>query len=415
MEIQITELEPCKLNVHYVADSEEILNKRGEVLQAFKKAPVPGCRPGKAPLDSIKVYYRTQIEESLKRALAEDAYHNTLFEKKLKPHGPPTFNSLLLADGKFTCEFDLHTKPDFELAPYTDLEIPKPHETESEVEMAERILQELRVKFGESTPFTDGDFVQKGDSVIVDYEGSLDGQVMENLSATGEMLTVGSGTMTEFDDNLLGMTLGETREFDMQVPEGSLPSLVGKTIHLKLTLVMGSKNTPCPLDDTLAAKMGKQSIDELRELVRGSASASLQNKKKQKINEAVANKLVNDNTIAVPNWMTLSEAQYLAHNANMQWATMDDSDKEKFLALAEKNVKLSLILDRIRDDNPEAQLSDQEVFEVIKRNLTQTKLTEPMEKVIDKMNKTGYLQILFSRIRDEHTMDFITKSVKLVE
>lgn len=81
MEIQIKELDACKLLVCYNADAGQILDKRGEVLNAFKKAPVPGFRTNKVPLDAIKVHYRQQIEDSLKRALAEEAYHSTLFEK----------------------------------------------------------------------------------------------------------------------------------------------------------------------------------------------------------------------------------------------------------------------------------------------------------------------------------------------
>src|SRR5271166_2362217 len=122
MEIEVKENEPCKLTINCTANAGEILNKRAEVLTSFKKAPVPGFRPGKATVDAIKLHYKDQIEESLKRALAEDAYHNTLFEKKLRPHGAPRFNSLLMVDGKFTCSFDLFTKPDFELLQYKDLE-----------------------------------------------------------------------------------------------------------------------------------------------------------------------------------------------------------------------------------------------------------------------------------------------------
>jgi len=415
MQIEITENEPCKLTVHYVADAAEILDKRGEILNHFKKAPVPGFRQGKASLDAIKVHYRTQIEDSLKRALAEDAYHNTLFEKKIKPHGPPRFNTLLLADGKFTCEFELHSKPNFELAPYTNFQIPKPHEPESEIVVGERILQEVRCKFGEAAPYTEEEFVQTGDSIIIDYEGFVDGEKVANLCATGEMLTVGNSNVSQFDDNILGMTLGETREFDVKVPEGSLPSLTGKNVHVKVTLVMGSKVTPCPLDETLAAKLGRKDMDEVREFVRGTATASIQNKYKAALANAVTSKLVADNKIDVPNWMSLSEAQYLAHNSQMDWNAIDDSDKERFLELAERNVKLSLILDKIREENPEAQLTDQEVFEVIKQNLAKTRIDKPLDEVIEQMNKTGYLQILFSRIRDEHTIDFINKTVQIIE
>ncbi len=415
MQIEVNEIESCKLSIKYTADAAEILNKRGDILNHFKKAPVPGFRQGKASLDAIRVHYRTQIEESLKRALAEDAYHNTLFEKKIKPHGAPRFNAMLLADGKFTCEFDLHTKPEFDLPPYTDLVIPKPHQDEDETALAEKMMQDLRVRFGEIVPFSETDFVEKGDNVILDYEGSLDGEKVENLCANAEMLTVGNTNFAFFDDNILGMKTGETREFDLLVPEGALPSLSGKTVHLKVTLHTGSKTTPYPLDDTLAIRLGKKDFNELREFVKGTASSSLQAKVKGQLNEAVASLLVEGTTIDVPNWMSLSEAQYLAHNSKMDWATAADVDREKLLSLGEKNVKLSLILDRIRDEQPQAQLTDQEVFDVIKQNLAKTSVNRPIDEIMEQMNKSGYLQILFSRIRDEHTMDFVTKSVKFVE
>jgi trigger factor len=415
MQIDIKELEPCRLSVHYESGAEEILNKRGEIIKHFKKAPVPGFRPGKASLDAIKIHYRTQIEESLKRALAEDAYHNTLFEKKIKPHGAPRFNNAMLADGKFTCDFDLHTKPDFEPAPYKNLEIPKPHEPMTDIEVAARMMQELRVKAGEVTPYSESEFVQHGDNVIVDYDGLVDGEKVENLCGQAEMLTVGTSQLTEFDDNLLGMAIGETREFDLTVPPTGLPSMVGKVIHFVVTLNMGSKNTPCPLDDTLAQKVGKKDLAELQEFVQGAAQGRVMESFKAQVNEAVAHRLVDTNLFQVPNWMSLSEAQYLAHQAKLDWATILDLDKEKYIELATKNVKLSLVLDRIRELEPEAQLTDQEVFDMIKQNISKSKVTTSFDDVIKEMQRTGYLQILMSRIRDEHTLDFVVKNSRIIE
>src|SRR6185436_2027284 len=415
MEINVKELEPCKLSIQYIADAGEILEKRAQILQVFKKAPVPGFRPGKGTLDAIKIHYKNQIEESLKRGLAEDAYHNTIFEKKLRPHGAPFFKSLMIADGKFTCDFDLHVKPDFELAPYKELEIPKPQEDFSSVEFSEKILQELRRKFGDAYPYTENDFVQDSDNVIIDYQGTVDGVKIDNLSAQGEMLTVGRSQLLNFDDNLLGMVLGETREFDVKVPENGLPSLAGKLVHFKVTLNMGSKTELCALDDSLAVKMGKKDFSELKEFVHAAALSRTSNSSKLALNEAITNRLVNDNKFAVPNWLSLSEARYLAHNSKMDWETMNDVDKEKYLQMAESNVKLSLILDRIRDLEPEAQITDQEVFDIVKQNLTKMNNQKSIDDTIKEMNRTGYLQILFSRIKDEFVLDFITKSVKVIE
>ena len=415
MEIEVKELEQCKLSVNYIANAEEIFNKRNEVINAFKKAPVPGFRKDKAPVDAIRMHYRTQIEDSLKRALAEDAYHNTLFEKKIKPHGAPRFNEMLLADGKFSCAFELYTKPEFELAPYQNLELPKPHEPQDATVLCEKMLQELRIRFGEAVPYSDGDFVQSGDNVILDYEGFLDGIKIDNLSVTGEMVTVGSSNLKEFDDNLLGMTVGETREFDLTVPENGLPSLSGKTVHIKVAVNMGSKSTPCALDDTLAVKVGKKDYNELREFVHATAGAQVLNAFKVALTESVSKRLIDSNKVDVPNWMTLSEAQYLAHQSKLDWITLPDLDKEKFMELAQQNVKLALILDKVRETEPEAQLSDQEVFDVIKQNLAQTNVKTSLDDVIKEMNRTGYLQILFSRIRDEHALDFIVKTVRVIE
>ena len=415
MQIHVTEIEPCKLQVQYHADAEQISTKKVEILNAFKKAPVPGYRPGKASADAIKLHYRSQIEDSLKRALAEEAFHNTLFEKNIKPHGGPMFTALYLMDGKFSCEFNVHTKPSFELADYKNLEVPKPHESEDATTLCEKMLQELRVRFGEASPYSESDFVQAGDNVILNYEGFVDGQKIDNLSVEGEMVTVGKNSLEEFDTNLLGMKTGETREFNIKVPDNGLPSMAGKVVNFKVTIVTGSKTTPCPLDDTLAAKLNKATYAELRETVLASAQAQLTSKFKLALNEAVSKRLVADNKFEVPSWMVLGEAKYLAQASKLNWDTLSDMDRAKYVQLAQSNVKLSLILEKIRESEPDAQLTDQEVIEIVKRNFSLSNIKASFEDMMQEMNKTGYLQVLLSRIKDEHVLDFVVKSVRIVE
>jgi trigger factor len=415
MQIEVKEVEPCKLYVHYTADAADILNKRGEVIGFFKKAPVPGFRPGKATLDAIKMHYRSQIEDSLKRALVEDAYHNTLFEKKIKPHGAPIIENILMLDGKFTCEFQIHVKPEFDIAVYKGLEVVKPHDTENTAEVTEKMLQELRVRFGEVSPYSEDDFVQIGDNVIVDYDCFIDDTKVDNLCAKGEMVSVGNSQLIDFDNNLLGMKIGESREFDLIIPEDGRPSLVGKRAHFKVSVNMGSKVTPCALDDSLAVKLGKNNMNELREFIHASANGKIIKDHNALMVNTVSNKLVDINKIDVPNWMSLSEAKYLAHNSKLNWDVLPDEDREKFLLMSEKNVKLSLILDKIRELEPDAQLSDNEVFDMIKKNIANSKIQTSFDDVIKEMNRTGYLQILMSRIRDEYTLDFVMKNIKIVE
>lgn len=416
--IVIQELEPCKLKVSYEADAEQILNKRGEVLNLFKQAPVKGFRKGKATMQAIKQHYKTQIEESLKRALAEDAYHDTIFEKKLRPHGAPRINSALLSDGKFSCEFELYTKPDFELAPFKGVEVVKPHQSQKLNELTEGLLQDLRVRFGEMTPYTEEDFVQEGDAVGMDYEGFVDGEKVDVLSAQGEMMDIGKGRLPEFDTQLTGMKIGEMREFDLLVPDAGLPSLVGKKVHFKVNLTMGSKIRPCALDDELAVKLGKTNMQETREWVQGLAQGQLTRSDQAALNEAVSNKLVNDNnSFDVPQWITISEAKYLAHQSKLDWDKMPNEDKEKYLSMAEKNSRLSLILDKIREEEPEAQLSETEIFEMIKNKLATSaaKNGNSPDDLIKELNRTGQLQIIMARVKDEAALSHAVKSMKIIE
>lgn len=413
MEINISEKEYCKLEVHYEADKDQIDSKKLEVLSLFKKAPVPGFRENKANIEVIKIHYKKQIEEALKRALAEEAFHNTMFEKNIKPLGQPSFTNMLLQGNKFSCEFAVSKKPDFELGQYKDLEIPAYVPTHTVEEMTERMLEELRVQYGEMVPYGENDFVQNEDKVIVNYTGSLDGVREDNLSSDGELLTIGSTPLKEFDQNLLGMKVGETREFDILIPDTGLPSYKNKTVHFSASVSIGSKVNKLPLDNSLAAKLGKGTYEELRELVASTAARKRVEEVRTDAVSRVSALLTSSHDFIVPQFLTLSEAQYLAANSKRDWDTLSDADKETYFKLSDSNVKLALILDRIRDVEPEAQLSDQEVVDMIKDNVS--KSNQNTDEVLMNMNKSGYLPVLIARLRDENTLDFILKSVKKLD
>lgn len=418
MEINITETGYCQVNVLYEADLDQVEKKRNEVALHFKNAPVKGFRPGKANIEVIKIQYRNQINEALKKALAEEAFHKAVVEKNIQPFGVPNFKNMTLLNNKFTCEFSVHKKPEFVLAPYKNLEFPKQEIGFTTVELVQKFLQEARIRYGESVPYGEGDFVQTTDNIIIDYkayEVKDDGEEVEltNLAATGELLTVGQSLLNGFDDNLLGMKIGENRKFTLKIPETGLPSVAGKNVSFDVNLMLGSKVQPMPLNDELAKKMDKETLVELETYMSEMATAKVSEAQYAAQVNQIASKLVSDNDFKVPEWLVLSEAQYLAYSAGLKWDTITDEDKNSYLIVAEKNVKLALVLDKIRGEEPETQLSDQEVLDMIKGTLSKTS-TDP-EESLKKMNQNGYLNILVNRIRDEYVLDFVFKNSKTVE
>jgi len=425
MNIEIQEVEYCKILVQCETDSDVIAVKKAEVIRKFKGQKVPGFRPGHATPEAIKQHFRKEIADALKQELADDAVHNVLFEKNIKPFGRPTFtyanleeSYLVSASGesalpKFKCEFSLHVQPEFELNAYKEFDIPKVAGIGTIEEFTQRILQELRSKNGTTVAYGADDFVQMGDTIILDYKTTLDGQPVESLTDSGQILNVGRINIPGFSESLLGMKPDETREFDLNMPDTYKPEFAGKTLHFDVKVAMGSKVEAAPLNDELATKIGLENFDALMANVRQAAAVRVAELETIHNMDQISRRLVDNHDFKIPSWISTGEAQINARNSGQKWEEIPDTEKEKQIDMAEKSIKLSLILQKVRDVEPDAQLSDEETFELAKKNIS--KYSQDPEKVMAEIYKNGHLPLLFNRIKDEYTLDFIQKSSKIIE
>lgn len=418
MSFEVKEVSYCKLSVNVNFDSDKIEEKRSQVLNEFKKFPVPGNRPGKASIDAIKHRYRAQIDARLREALAEEAYHGAVTEKELKTLGNPEFTSLSLNENSFSCSFNVNTKPTFELSDYKAFSLPKPKNNLSAEEFAESLLQELRERNGETVPFGDDDFVQKGDSVIIDYVGIVDGVERSELTAKKEVITIGSSPFPAFDENLLGMKVGEERSFDVPAPSNASVEYANKTITFKVTLALGSKTTPAPLDDELAKRLNFTDLQSLRSHVGSVATQRTSEHEKALLLQQISARLVENHNFQIPSWLTTGEAQLHCSRAGLKWDEITDERKEEFLSQAEKSIKLSLVLEKIRENEIEAQLSDEELNQFIDRelvNLARSNEQADVDNLRNQIHSSGMLPVLIGKIRDDYTLNYLLGTSTVVE
>ena len=413
MEIVVSEIEYCKVNIHYEADPETVAAKRGEVLDKFKGAVVPGFRKNHASPEALKIYFKKEINDALKKELANDAVQNVMHEKNIKPFGYPSFQSLVLDGSKFSCDFMLHTQPEFDLKEYKDFEIPKFSKQMTSDELAQKILQDLRVRYGNTTPYSENDFIQNGDNVVIDYSGSVDGNLIERLNAKGELIIIGKTPIPGFDDNLLGLKIGDEKSFSIKMPEDISDSLANKSIDFQVKIILGSKVEPAALDDNLAKKIGFPDFQAMLNQANGTASNRIKELERNHVLDQISRRLVSTHEFKIPSWISSSEAQINAKNNGENWEVLSDVQKEKYVEHAENSIKLSLILNKVRDNEPDAQLSDEEVFKSARENIM--KFSEKPDEVLENVVKNGHLPILFNRIKDEHTLSFIEKNCKIVE
>jgi trigger factor len=402
--LEINEVEYCKVNVKYTADPETVKSKTADALNELRKLQIPGFRKNKAPDVAIKAKYKMRIHEYVKREMLQSSFEDVLFETKIQPIGQPQTLDMKLDGNNFNCEFLILKKPEFELQEVKGLEIPKPHQQVTQEAYVEQILQELRTKNGDSAPYSEGDFVQTGDTLTLDYEtNELDKDVF--VGEFGKLYTVGANLLPEFDENILGMTPDENREFSILKD--------GKKVDVKVTLHMGMKKTPAPLDDSLAVKVGMENLNKLREAVEGIATTRLKQHSDSQIAEQIKKQLIALHPFEIPAWLVSLESNQMIKNAGVDEHELTEEQKTDLTKRAEDSVRFALVLDTVRAKVPEADLSDQEVLNLIKQRVS-GQVADPDAFLLD-MQKKNQLINTVAQIRNEITLQFLMENAKLIE
>jgi len=415
MPIQCDEFEYCKVKVQYSADPELVDEKREEALKFFKKSKIriPGFRPGKATDTAIKTHLKKEIEQWVQKELLANAYEDVLFETKMKPVGYPQILNVQLYDSTFFCDMIFLKKPDFELKEYKDFEIPKPHKQHNVNDLTEKMMQELRLRYGEIIPYGDGDFVQEGDQVTMDFTCKIDGEVFEPYTKEGILYTIGDNLIPDFDNHVLGMNAGEERDFDIIFTDGVVDELRDKRAKFHVKIHMGTKTIPCSLDDELAKKTGHDNFNKLRAEVQASASNQVRNVETQMISQQIISRLVENHDFKVPPWLMLMESQRLAAQQGIKWDDLGDEDKQMLNQRSSAGIKLSMVLDSIRDTEPEAVFSDDELIRNIKARVEST--GQNGDEFLSRAQKDGSLFGMIASLKDEATIQWIISTCKVVE
>ena len=454
MTVQTQEVEYCKLQVHYTADPDVVLEKREEAVDALKRAKVkvPGFRTpisktkkgkkrpqrksakfrlkgGKktnkgtgsrfreteAFERALKSYYKDHIDKTVITELVSEGFDETLYETKIKPIGYPEISNKTLDGNNFSCDMLFMHKPSFELSEYKEFELPSP-DVGNSAEEAEKMAQNLREQHGDVVPYEENDFVQDGDSLTMDITTTVDDKEVAALTQQGLFYTLGQFTNEEFDDNLKGMKAGDQKTFSIDFPDEEQinPVLRGKKATFDVTIHMGTKKKPAPLDDELAKKIGFETYKELRTQLEGSATQRMQVRKNLKLANQVVTRLVENHDFEVPAWLVLIESQRAAQAMGKDWDSLSDEEIKDLNDDSTKQVKLSLILDSVRETEPEAVFSEGELLQKLQMNLLQQG-HQNANQVIQQMHANGTLIGHVARLRDEATVQWIINTCKVVE
>lgn len=200
-----------------------------------KEIKIEGFRKGMAPKDIFikKMGIESLFMDAVDYAL-DDAYKKALEEVKITPVIEPNVDIININDSEVVYKFTFISKPSVTLGEYKNLGIKKEEAKVSKEEIDEEI-KHLQQQLAEISPKETE--AEKGDTVVIDFEGFVDGKPLEGGKGENYPLELGSNTFIPgFEDGLIGLKPGDTKTLNLKFPEDYVADLKGKEVRFEVTI-----------------------------------------------------------------------------------------------------------------------------------------------------------------------------------
>lgn len=331
-----------------------------------KTLNVPGFRKGKVPRQIFnKMFGEESLYQDALNAVLPEAYANAVAESNIKPVAQPEIDvESMEKDSTWVLTAKVTVEPEVKLGQYKDLEV-KAQSTEVTDEEVDAEIKKLQEQQAELVLKEDQPAAE-GDTVVIDFEGKVNGVAFDGGKGENYSLELGSNTFIPgFEDQLVGHKAGETVEVNVTFPEEyHAEDLKGKDAVFE-TMIHEVKTKELPeLDDEFAKDVDEEvdTLVELKAKTRERLEAQKQNAAKEAIQEEVIDKAVENAEIGeIPGAMIEEDVhrqmdQYLAGlqqqgiSADMYYKLTGSSEEDlhkQFESGAQKRVKTNLVLEAI--------------------------------------------------------------------
>ncbi|MCE7793460.1 trigger factor [Salipaludibacillus sp. CUR1] len=397
--------------------------------KVVKKVNVPGFRKGRVPRPIFEQRFGVEaLYQDALDILLPQAYSEAVEESGIEPVDRPDIDIDEMEKGKplvFTATVTV--KPEVNLGEYKGLEVEDQSSEVTDEEVDEE-LTKLQEKHADLVAVEDGQ-VEKGDTVVFDFEGFVDGEPFEGGKAENYSLEIGSGQFIPgFEDQLVGVKSGEEAEVNVEFPEDyHSAELAGKPAKFEVKVHDIKRKDLPELDDELAKDVNEEleSFEDLKKDVR----TKLEEAKKQEADTAMKDTLVekaSENAeIEIPEAMVDTEvnrmleefgqrlqAQGMSLDMYYQFAQTDEEGmKAQFQDDAKKRVRMNLTLEAIAEtENLEA--SDEDVEKEINQMAEMyQRSADEIKQILDMQGGTDNLK---GDLKVRKAIDFLVDNSKKI-
>jgi trigger factor len=347
----------------------------GELKKVAPQIRMPGFRPGKVPANLVRKMHGAAIEQEALNSAVQEGVQQLIAEQKLRPAMQPQVELEEGGPGKdAVIKVELETLPEVP-APRIDeirLERLLVEPTDEEIEASIGRLAEGQKSF---EPAPAGEAAQTGDLVVIDYEGSVDGEPFEGGKGESMRVELGSGRLIPgFEEQLIGAKANEQRTLNVTFPEEyPVAYLKGREAVFEVTVGEVQKPRKTKPDDAFAQSMGLEGIDQLRELMKGQVEQELGGLTRTHMKRKLLDQLAETHDFEVPPSMVEAEFSQIWQQLEQEAAQDEDSDaaraemeseRDDYRSIAERRVRLGLLLSEIGQRNG-VQINENEMNQLI--------------------------------------------------
>jgi trigger factor len=427
MQTTITELPDSKVKID-VEVGADVLAKRLDraAKELAGELKVPGFRKGKVPPQLViqRVGREAVLEEALRGSLPE-WYEQALLESGVRPVGDPKLDvGELPGEGEdLRFSIEVGVRPKAELGEYKGLEVGRA-ELEVPEEAVQSELDRLREGFASLAPVERA--AAPGDSVLVDFEGTIDGEPFEGSQSRDFLIELGAeGLLPEFDAGLGGASAGDERQVEVTFPDDHRPEeLAGKTAVFEVTVKEVREKDLPELDDDFAAEASEfETLEELRGQIRERIGEAFERRAEAEFREAAVDAAAAQATVELPHELVHARAHEMWERIERQltargidpqtYARMQGKDRHDLIDEAEGDAEKALRREAVLEAIANAEgiePSDEELIEALGPGEGKN---DPA-KLLERLRETGRDDLLRDEVRMRRAVDVVADSAKAI-
>jgi trigger factor len=388
MQVTETLAEGLKHEFKVSVPASDLDAKAGAKLVDLKdKVKLNGFRPGKVPVSHLKkVYGRSVMAETIDQTIRDtntqiftDRGFRLATEPKITmPTEKDEVEELLAGKTDLTYTVAIEVVPTIQLADFKTFSVEKPvvEVTDAEVDEAiKRIADQNRPYAAKA----EGAKAETGDRVTISFKGSINGELFDGGTGEGIPVVIGAGQFIPgFEEQLVGMAVGETRTLKVSFPKNyASEKLAGQPAEFETTATLIEAPGETEINDEFAKTLGLESLDKLKEAARERLVAEFAGATRQRVKRALLDRLDDSHKFEAPPSLIEEEFNLMWNSikAEMESSgktfadedTTEEAAKEEYQKIADRRVRLGLVLSEIGEKNKITVTDDEVSRAVIER------------------------------------------------